>query len=318
MQIKGLLAMLCLLMICSPAQAYRVAIFDFDDRLNEPHTIAKYIESKLKAKESRIQVEQFSGKGDEAIAVKTLEVLDSVGYDLIITITSDALIIAHHTLLKTPTLYTNVNNPLFFFFLTLESPGGNISGVSYYVSIEKQLQIYQEIQPNLKKLGFIFDKFNKSRKVELPESRESCKRLGLDCEIEIVDNKTELKPRVKNLIAKEVDAIVATSSGTIYTNIEEFIDVCDQAGIPIYSFNRAGVIHGAIAALASDYFLMVDNLLLPMALKVLQDNLSPGKMPAAFLKENKLFLNITQIDKLSLNIPKKILYRSEFIRHTNQ
>jgi len=313
MKNKGLYTMLCLLIICGSAQAYRVAIFDFDDRLNEPNTIAKYIETRLKAKEDSIQVEQFSGKGDEAFAIKVLVSLDNTGYDLIITITSDALIIAHHTLLKTPTLYTNANNPLFLGFQTLGPQGGNISGASYYVSIEKQLRIYKEIQPGLKKIGFIFDKFNKSRKVELPESRDSCNRLGLNCEIEIVANKMELKSKVKNLIAKEVDAVVATSSGTIYTNIAEFIDVCDQAGIPIYSFNREGVIHGAVAALASDYFLMVDNLLLPMALMVLRDNISPGTMPAAFLDENKLFVNITQIGKFSFNIPKKIKDRLEFI-----
>jgi len=53
---------------------------------------------------------------------------------------------------------------------------------------------------------------------------------------------------------------------------------------PVYSFNKKGVKNGAVAALASDYFLMVDRLKLPMALKTIKDKVDHGTLPAGSLK----------------------------------
>lgn len=290
----------------SLAGKYKVAVFDFDDRMQEEQTVAQYIQQQFVNADPGTDVEQFSGRGDESHSVEVLRSLDRAGYDLIITITSDALILAQHILTQTPVLYTNVNNPLSLGFKTLEPPGGNISGASYYVSIEKQIALYRTLYPGFSFPGFIFDRGNKSRKVELPEARDTCQRMGFSYEIEIITRKSELLPAVQRLLAKGVDAVIATSSGTIYQNIGAFIGLCNEKGVPVFSFNKEGVRQGATAALAGDYYRMVDELILPMALRVLKEGVSPGSMPAAFLQENVVYLNTAQIDSLDLRVPDDI------------
>ena len=81
----------------------------------------------------------------------------------------------------------------------------------------------------------------------------------------------------------------------------------------VYSFNKKGVKNGAVAALASDYFLMVDRLILPMALKTMKEKVDPGTMPAGFLKENIINLNAQQIEKLKLKVPHKISRKANWI-----
>lgn len=305
--------LLCfLMMLLMPANAalagkYKVAVFDFDDRMQEEQTVAQYIQQQLENADPGINIEQFSGKGDEAHSVEVFRSLDRAGYDLIITITSDALILAQHILTQTPVLYTNVNNPLSLGFKTLEPPGGNISGASYYVPIEKQVELYLKIQPDIRTIGLIFDRYNKSRKVELPEVRAACNKAGIKHQILLIEEKTDLLVRVEQSLRSDVDAIVATSSDKIYDNLWEVISLCNDAGVPIYSFNKEGVKHGAVAALASDYYRMVDELILPMALRVLREKISPGSLPAAFLKENVVYLNPSQIDRLGLTVPNDIL-----------
>lgn len=306
-------AMFTIFLAASPLHAYRVAVFDFDDRLEQEYTVAKHIEQRLKDADPEIHVMQFSGKGNEAHSIHVLMSLDQAGYDLIITITSDALILAKHTLTRTPVLYTNVNNPLSLGFKTLGPAGGNISGASYYVPIEKQIELYKEIQPDLKTIGLLFDRYNKSRKVELPEARNACKEAGITYEIEIIEEKDDLIPGVTRLLHSEVEAIVATSSDRVYNNIGEFLDFCNNAGVPIYSFNKAGVLRGAVAALASDYYRMVDELILPMSLKVLRDKVSPGSMPAAFLTGNVVYLNTSQMERLKLKVPEKIYEKAVLV-----
>ena len=292
---------------------HRVAIFDFDKREASPDPLDQYIENKLRKRFKAIQVVHYSGLGDEHHSVNILQTIEAAGYDLAITRTSDALIIARHTLFKTPTLYTNVTNPLLLGFKTIGPPGGNISGASYYIPIEKHLRTYKAVFPAMKKPGFIFDTHNKSGKVEIPEAREACTALDLEFEIEFVDSREQLKKAADALIEHGADAIICASSDTIYENIRFFLDDANRSGVPIFSFYKMGVPEGAVAALSSDYFRMVDELLLPMAVQVLEDKVSPGALPAAFLEKNSLFVNRAQAQRFKIAIPPELEQRLDVV-----
>jgi putative ABC transport system substrate-binding protein len=299
---------LCFWMLCAQVSwAQRVAIFDYDDRNSFPDALARHIEAKLLALSENISVEHFTGKGNEARAVKILSDLDRQSFDLVIVRTSDALIIAQHTLFHTPTLYTNVNNPKILGFRTLGPPGQNISGVSYYIPVKKHLSVYKALVPSLQRIGFIFDRNNQSRKAEVPEARTACAELALVFDSEFIRTKAHLRQAVERLIARGADAIVAASSGVIYENIHTFLDITDGAKKPVFSFYKEGVSEGAVAAMSSDFFKMADRLLIPMARKVLLENVDPGDMPAAFLEQKKLFINTCQAKKLGLDTPFQIL-----------
>ena len=286
--------------------SYRVAIFDFDKRHVMPDPLSRHIEAGLRERLTKVVVEHYSGLGDTPRSIRLLRQIEAKAYDLVITRTSDALILARHTLFKTPTLYTNANNPLLLGFNTLGPPGGNISGVSYYIPIEKHLQVYKAISPGIKKAGFIFDKHNKSSKAEVPETREACARSGLAYEMEFVDDRSQLPKAAKALMDRGVDAIITTSSGTIYENIGTFLRDTNRNGVPVFSYYKKGVAEGAVAALSSDYFRMADELLLPMAVEVLEDHVSPGDLPAAFLEKNSLFVNRAQARRFGITIPPEI------------
>jgi putative ABC transport system substrate-binding protein len=308
------LFMILMATTASFAARYKVAVFDFDDRLDNENTTAKYIERQLKKEIGALELTHYSGKEDIPRSIQILKKLDAEDVDLIITITTDALIIANHVVKNTPMLFTNVNNPHYLGFRNLGPPGKNISGASYYIPVEKQLALYKRIMPALKHIGFIFDRNNKSKKVELPEARQACQEMGLRYNIEVVSSETELEEAASRLILGGVQAIAIGSSGMLYNNISCFKAVCNTAGVPIFSFNKKGTQLGALASLASDYDLMVDKLLIPMAVSVLKEGKNPGDFPIAFLKENQIFINISQADALDIRIPGIILEKAVIVR----
>jgi ABC-type uncharacterized transport system substrate-binding protein len=165
----------------------------------------------------------------------------------------------------------------------------------------------------MQKPGFIFDALNKSRKVEVPESRKACSALGLNYEIEFVDRREQLPRAAKALMDRGADAIICASSGTVYENIHLFLEDADRSGVPVFSFYKMGVPDGAVAALSSDYFRMADELLLPMAFKVLEDKVSPGSLPAAFLDKNSLFVNRTQAQRFNITISPAIAQQHDVV-----
>ena len=111
---------------------------------------------------------------------------------------------------------------------------------------------------------------------------------------------------MKKLLSQNVDAVVCTTSDKIYNQVGQFKPLCDKAGIPIYSLHKKGVENGAVAALASDYYRMAEELLVPMAIRVLEKGVSPGTMPAAFLDKTFIYLNLKQAGRLGLVIPQEI------------
>lgn len=48
-------------------------------------------------------------------------------------------------------------------------------------------------------------------------------------------------------------------------------------------------------------------LVVPMALRVLRESISPGAMPVAFLEKNLMVVNQTEAEKLGVDIPQEIL-----------
>lgn len=287
---------------------YKVAIFDYDIREKNEQSVAKYIQSNLlKTGLTFSAINQFSGNENEDTSLRVLAKLENDHYDLIITITSDSMVPATHRLINTPWLFTNVNNPKFFGIRDMQNPGNNKSGVTYYVPIVKQLTLFNEImQGKIKKIGIIFDYNAKSRRAELIEFREAALTLGMEYIIERVKNENELLDITKGMAKEGVNAIILTSSGKIYNNINLILKFTNKKKIPIFSVNKRAVKYGAVGAMASDYYSMVDENLIPMVIDVLKNGKKPGNMPVQYLNNPRIYLNLTQAKKLGLEIPNKL------------
>ncbi|MCP3924989.1 MAG: hypothetical protein GY714_20620, partial [Desulfobacterales bacterium] len=245
-----------ILIVSVYCETYRVAIFDYDIRPKTELTVAKHIENKLKKSGLKFsKINQFTGEENEKKALKVLEKLEASNYDLIITITSDAMIPALHTVSKTPWLFTNVNNPKFFGIRNLKKPGRNVSGVTYYIPATRQIRFFKQVMGGkLNKIGLIFDYHAKSRKAELGEFRLALTEMDISYKIELIKNKNDLSDATNKLLKSKVDAIVLTSSGKVYKNADLVVGITSVKKIPVFSVNKKGVIKGAISALASDYY----------------------------------------------------------------
>ncbi len=290
------------------AKEYKVAIFDYDIREKNKQSVAKYIEEKLlKSGLEFSNIDQFTGLERDDVSISVLKKLENDNYDLIISITSDAMGPAEYRLKTTPWLFTNVNNPKFFGIGNYKYPGGNRSGVTYYVDSLKQLSFFNEIlNGKLKKIGLIFDHHAKSRPAELHDFRRAAIKLKMKHIIKVIQKKEELPLIVNEMIAKKVDAILLTSSGKLYNNIDLILNQSTQAKIPIFSVNRKGVPNGALSALSSDYYKMVDENLISMVIDVLKYGKDPGTLPIQHLKNPLIYINQTQSNKLGIIIPNAI------------
>ncbi|OMH32617.1 ABC transporter substrate-binding protein [Motiliproteus sp. MSK22-1] len=281
--------------------AGRIAIFDYDARTPENPGVAPYLQHQLKLWKPDIEIKYLSAGGDGENAIKMLQDLDTQQWDLIVTITTDAMLLARHYLRKTPFVFTNVNNPKVF---SIQDRGGtdrNFTGATYYVPVKKQLQLFLRIQPDIKKLGFIFDSTNRSMQAEARESRQACLDLGIGFRYRRIGKKEDLQEATKYLLDAGSDAIIATSSGKIYMNIEDITQIARS--IPVYSFNSRGVSRGAVAALSTDYWDMIDELVMPRIKAILDKKKSIHELEIGYPSKHRIKINKKSLQYHGLNAP---------------
>ena len=87
------------------------------------------------------------------------------------------------------------------------------------------MALYKKILPDLKRIGFIFDRNNKSKKVEVPEARNACEKMGLAYGIEVISSRPELRGAAEKLIEDGSQAIAIGSSDMLYNHISNFKDI---------------------------------------------------------------------------------------------
>ena len=303
---RSLFCCLFIILVSLPVNAkeYKIAIFDYDVRVDSKNSIAKYIEKALfKTGLIFSEIDHYVGYSDEFKSLSIFQNIEKSNYDLLITISSDAMIPAMNSIIKTSWLFTNVNNPRFFGIKDVNNPGKNRSGVTYYVPVIKQISFFNKIMKGkLKKLGLIFDYNAKSRRAELNEFREVASKLDMDYIIKLVKDKNELPDAAKYMIDRGVDAIIVTSSEKLYDNIDLILEMSTKKNIPIFSVNKKGVENGALSSIARDYYTMVDEDLMPMVIDVLKNGKRPGDIPVAYLKKPSIYLNLTQAKNLNIDI----------------
>lgn len=289
----------------------KVVIFDFEDRANEKLPQAKLIEQKLKEFDSTLQITQATAKSDEKQAVKMITSIDKQKPDLLITISSDAMRIANPLVKNTPYLFTNVTNPEFFGITDFNKPGQGRSGATYYVPVEKQLAFIQSVLPKAEKIGIIFEEAAQSRQVEWQEVQDYCAKHKLEVAMQLVKSKDDLTHATTKLLDEGVKAVIMTSSELFYDNGNVIAEVTSTKKVPLFTLSPKGMQSGAIAALVNDYGRVNENVLIPMAQKVLKDKVNPGAMPIGSLDNPVVALNLEAAKAIGFEFPEDVLKKAQ-------
>jgi putative tryptophan/tyrosine transport system substrate-binding protein len=98
---------------------------------------------------------------DEDLAIKNFKMLDSLGLDVIYSLSSAGTQVAKKMGMNTPVIATVINHPASL-NISDAQVGNNVklSGTSYYIDVRDQLKLYRELFPGARKIGMIYDSKN--------------------------------------------------------------------------------------------------------------------------------------------------------------
>lgn len=264
---------------------------------------------------SHFQFEEFIYRSDRSVerANTNLKEMDKLNLDAIISFSSAGTRISQSLQLHTPLLASVINHPISLGIKEDGNVRSNISGTSYYVDANRQLDLYLELFPDLKKIGMVYDEHNPAGYLaEEPLMQKACMARNIEFTSTGAAGRKDLQYAAKLLVLKQVDLIVIPTNLQIYNNLDLIFEVTQPHRIPVVSMNKQGVEAGALAAFFADTYKM-GRQMASIIKQIVYDSKDVSNVPFVFSVSPDLILNLQAAEKLDYEFQPSLLGRATII-----
>jgi putative ABC transport system substrate-binding protein len=202
---------------------------------------------------------------------------------------------------KVKLIFSSITDPLGASLVqSLEKPGKNTSGVSNFVALEPQIKLFLRLQPQLKRLGVIYNPGEINSVSIVKKLEVLCPQMGLTL-VKQVANRTAEVAQAATHLAANADAIFISNDNTSLSALQSVVRAANQAKIPVYVSDTDAVILGALAALGPNQY-DVGVQTGKMVVRTLNGE-NPGTMPVEFPLKTDLYINLDAAKMLNITIP---------------
>ena len=251
---------------------------------------------------------------DKILAEENLRKLDTMGLDVIYSLSSAGTQIAKRLKLRTPVIATVVNHPASLGVAQKASSGSTrLSGTSYYIDADKQLSLYQNLFPTISNVGMIYDKNNPAGAIaEMPFMRRAAEQRQMSFVAAAVSDKAQISGATTRLLDENVDLIVIPTNRLVYANLERVTELAFARGIPVVSMNKQGVENGALAALFADTYYL-GRQTAKIAHRIIKENQDPVEIGFEYSEEPEVIINLKSAKRIEYQFPASALGEASIV-----
>ena len=183
----------------------------------------------------------------------------------------------------------------------------NVTGVSNFIDLEPQLQLFQKIQPSLKRLGVIYNA-GESNSIAIVKKLELvCPKLGITLVKQIANNTSDVSLAATKLV-NQVDGLFISNDNNALSAIGTIIMIATKAKIPVYVSDTDEVKLGALAAMGPNQYQVG-----MQSGRMIADILNGkpiNQIPIEFPRTQDLFINLDSARSLDIVIPSELKQRA--------
>lgn len=129
----------------------------------------------------------------------------------------------------------------------------NTTGMSNFVKLEPQLQLFKKLQPTLKRLGILYNP-GESNSVAIVSQLETISpQFNIELVKQAVPKISEI-PQAAKKLAANCDALFISNDNTMLSAMQSIVKAANAKRIPLYVSDTAAVANGAVAALGPDQY----------------------------------------------------------------
>ena len=169
-----------------------------------------------------------------------------------------------------------------------EKPGGNVTGTTDMVPIEKQIDLLLRIVPNAKTIGIMYNNGEANSKIQGDLAEKALKKAGVKVKV-LTANSTNDVQQVTKSLAKDVDGIYIPTDNTFASAASVIGEVAKETKTPIVAGSVDQVKEGGLATVGIDYE-ELGKQTGKMAAEIL-DGKKPSELPVETADDLSLYVN---------------------------
>lgn len=153
-----------------------------------------------------------------------------------------------------PVVFSAVSDPVGSGLVeSLEEPGANITGTSDYLDTASIMKLIQAVNPDVKKIGLLYDIGQDSSTTAIQEAKEYLEKEGIEYVERTGTTTDEVQLAADALVADGVDAVFTPTDNTIMTAELSIYEKFMDAGIPHFTGADSFALNGAFVGYGVDY-----------------------------------------------------------------
>ncbi|MDO5037099.1 MAG: ABC transporter substrate-binding protein [Tissierellia bacterium] len=269
-------------------------------------------QEELEASGKKVRFIEQNANGDLATVSQIGAKFQAEEVDLVYAIATPAAQGMQNQLDKTPLVFSAVTDPQGADLVeSLESPGGNMTGVSDYIDPKTQLERFISLYPEAKTIGVIYNTGEQNSRVQVEELRQAAESLGLGLKEVGISQIADVSQAIASL-AKDIDGLFALTDNMVASAGPTVAKALLDKKIPSVSAEEGQVKNGLLFSEGVNYE-EHGRQAGRMALKILEGQ-APKDLPVEFNEVNHLLVNEETAKALGLDLNHPALQEGTLVK----
>ena len=274
--------------------------------------VRRGFEDELKSLGVEADITYKNSQGDTGVAGVIAQKFVSDKSDLIFGIATVSAQAAKQSTDKIPVLFSAVTDPVNSQLVkTMDKVGGNVTGTTDATPMEKQLELFKKINPEIKRIGIIYNTSESNSEIQVANAKEIGAKLGLEIRAVGVNNINDIPQAVNSLVSK-VDGFYTITDNIVASAINLISMAANERGLVTVGAEEAHVKGGILLTDGLSYY-ELRRQTGRMAKEILVDGKKPEDMPVETLANTTKVVNEKTMKKLKLNKELPVFEGAEFI-----
>lgn len=200
-----------------------------------------------------------------------------------------------------PVVFSAVTDPVAAGLVdNIDAPGGNITGTSDAVPVEKIFALAEELTPGMKSFGLLYNPGEDNSLSVIADVKTYLDGKNISYQDGAVTTPGEVQTAARNLLEK-CDAVFSPTDNTVASAMAVLADEAIKAKKPVYVAADSMVADGGLATVGVNYT-NLGSQTADMVLKILTGT-PAGEIPVEVLRDNAVVVNAETAAALGITVP---------------
>ncbi len=199
------------------------------------------------------QLKQYSAQGDITLLPQMFDRAVLEKPDVIVTVTTPALIAGVRKNLPVPLVFTVSSNPLDLKLFKQGRPP-NITGIHDDPPLDQVLAMAKKANPQLTSVGILYDAAESNSLISVERLRTAGKTQKIQILEATVNTVSDMKSATQSLIQRGASAIILSADNLVSTGFPAILQAARHSNIPIFTTDIDLVEMGADGGVGDNYF----------------------------------------------------------------